>query len=204
MKHVALLLLIPILLLACNQKASNSASQDQSNENVDTSNTSVTPAAPAPLFESKKLHAFSDKAKQDTFILTVDDKGDGDWLKAQVNFKIISHEGKEIYRDTFDSNFLIDYGILELADDPAKLTDQMRADYIKKRLQSFFDEKNFRSPAIKPGAEFEEYHKSKELFDELKQNENSVSFFYLLGKEDGKYIAYSAKSGKAQLFYNCC
>lgn len=153
------------------------------------------------LYASERLHAFSDSSKQDTFRLSVSGK---DFLKAKVRFEIISHTGEVVYSDNFDSNFLIDYGIMEGVTDPASITDEMRSAYIQNRLKTFFDDKNFKSPAIKADAAWEDYYPDKELFEELKAKPDAISFYYLLGKEDGRYIAYSDKKDKAVLFYNCC
>lgn len=93
---------------------------------------------------------------------------------------------------------------MEGVEDPKTIADATRTAYIKKRLQHFFNEENFRKPAIKATQRYEEQNTSRELFDELKGNLSAWSFFYLLGKEDGRYIAWSEKFKRVMMFYNCC
>ncbi len=156
--------------------------------------------ASSALFTLEKLHTFSEKGVQDTFQLTLSGK---DYMNARVIFRIISG-GRVIYEDAFDSQYLIDYGIDDKADSSGRLNDSIRSAYIGDRLRHFFDEKNFRTPAIRPDAVFEDQYVSRELFEELKARPDAVSFHYLLGKEDGRYIAWSENHRKVRLFYNCC
>jgi hypothetical protein len=41
-------------------------------------------------------------------------------------------------------------------------------------------------------------------WNDIKSNKESVGFYYLLGKEDGRWIAYSKRLNKVMLYYNCC
>lgn len=158
-------------------------------------------ALPAPLFTSKKIRIFSDPATRDTFQLTVTGN---DYLHAQVAFRILSAAGKVIYHDQFTSDYLIGYGILDKAGPNGSLNDSTRVEYIRERLKHFFDDENFRTPAIGADADFEPQHTSRELFDELRADPRATSFHYLLGKEDGHYLAWSDRFGKVMMFYNCC
>ncbi|HEY0895805.1 MAG TPA: hypothetical protein VGE15_04585 [Sphingobacteriaceae bacterium] len=178
-----------LLLAACNRPAPSGQPAAVSEKQ-----------APAALFTLEKLHTFSEKGVQDTFQLTVSGK---DFMNARVTFRIVSG-GRVIYQDAFDSQYLIDFGIEEKADSSGNLNDSIRAAYIEDRLRHFFDEENFRTPAIRADAVFEEHHTSRELFGELKARPDAVSFYYLLGKEDGRYIAWSERLREVRMFYNCC
>ncbi len=178
-----------ILLVACNRPGPAGAPAPAPEKQAGTA-----------LFTTTKLHTFSQPGVLDTFRLTVTGK---DFLRAQVSFEIRSGAGV-IYREQFDSNYLIGYGIEAKADSSGSINDSIRVAYIQDRLRDFFNDKNFRTPAIKPGAVFEPQYTSRELFDELKVRPEASSFYYLLGKEDGRYIAWSKKSGKVMMFYNCC
>ena len=150
------------------------------------------------LFSLQKSHIFSKPSAPDTFTVEVTGK---DLLTATVYFRITSPDGKVIYNEQFATNYLIDYGIM---DSSQKITDETRRAYIQERLNRFFDETNFRKPAIKATQRYDDYNTSRELFDELKANPSAWSFFYRLGKEDGRYIAWSEKFKRVMMFYNCC
>lgn len=177
--------------------------QRRSTENFKAPNQTVAEKANAPLllFTREQLHSFSHPGRKDTFRLEVLGK---DYLRARVRLRIISWAGKLIYDEQFDSNFLIDYGILEETEDDTAITDSIRSAYIQKRLATFFDEKNFRQPAIAATASYDGYYASERLFKELKKNRDAIAFYYLLGKEDGRYIAWSQENQRVMLFYNCC
>jgi len=183
-----------MILTACDQ-------QRAQNKTAKTPVTVKSEIAPDLLFSLKKLHEFSDPSASDTFTLEVNGK---DFLTATVHFRIISSHGKALYDEQFEGNFLIDYGIMEGVEDPQTITDSTRRAYIQTRLKHFFDENNFRKPAIKANQRYEDQHTSRVLFDELKAKPAAWSFFYLLGKEDGRYIAWSEKFKRVMMFYNCC
>ena len=186
-------LFLALIFIACDQPRHQKTEQSPAaakNESV-----------PDRLFSLEKTHVFSDPSALDTFKLEVTGK---DVLTATIRFRIISRGGKVIYNEQFAGNYLIDNGIMEGVEDPQTITDSTRRVYIQNRLKQFFDKKNFRKPAIKTDARYEDQNTSWELFDELKANPEAWSFYYLLGKEDGRYIAWSKKFKRVMMFYNCC
>ena len=76
--------------------------------------------------------------------------------------------------------------------------------YIKDKLDKFFNEDNFHQPAIAANDSFDEDYTKKEIWDDIISDRTAIGFYYLIGEEDGRHIAYSKKLGKVVLYYNCC
>lgn len=150
------------------------------------------------LIENKVLHAFSDPSKKDEFRIAITGKS---LLKGKVLFTITNSEGKNILREEFDANYLLGYDFI------GNIHSQKETDaFIKKRIASFFSEDKFSIPAIEESVVFEDqsYYIDKETWEEVKANKQAIGFYYLLGSEDGRHIAFSKKKGKVVMFYNCC
>lgn len=150
------------------------------------------------LIENKVLHVFSDPAKKDEFRIVVTGKS---LLKGKVLFTITNPEGKSLLKEEFETNFLLGY------DFTGNINSKKETDaFITKRINEFFSEDRFSVPAIKNDEVFEDqsYYIDKETWEEVKANKQSVGFYYLLGAEDGRHIAFSKKKGKVVMYYNCC
>ena len=150
------------------------------------------------LLDNKTLHTFSDPAAKDEFRIVVTGES---LLKGKVLFTITNPEGKNLLKEEFDANFLLGY------DFTGNINSKKDTDaFITKRIKTFFAEKQFSSPAIEDDLIFEDqsYYIDKETWDEIKANKQSVGFYYLLGKEDGRHVAFSKKKGRAVMYYNCC
>lgn len=150
------------------------------------------------LIENKKLHAFSNPEKKDVFFIGIKGKN---LLDGKVIFTITSSDGKQLLSEEFDADYLLGY------DFTGDIKSQKDTDaFIKKRVESFFAAKNFSVPAIKNDIVFEdqEYYIDKETWQEIKTNKQAIGFYYLLGKEDGRHIAFSVKMQKVVMYYNCC
>jgi hypothetical protein len=72
------------------------------------------------------------------------------------------------------------------------------------RIREFFKEKNFYSPAIKQDEIFNEDLSDKEIWTEIKSDSSAIGFYYLIGEEDGRKIAFSKKKNKIVMYFNCC
>lgn len=83
-------------------------------------------------------------------------------------------------------------------------TDKQVEEYIKDRIDKFFNDDNFRQPAIASNDTFDEDYTKKEIWDDIISDQTSVGFHYLIGEEDGRNIAFSKKQKKVVLYYNCC
>ena len=107
MKHIVYLLLLSTATLSCTQNKTPADSVQTDKVSTDKDSSLQAIKADQVIFEDKKLHAFSDHTKQDSFKLEVSGN-QADYQNAKVTFQIISHSGKEIYKDQFDGVFLID------------------------------------------------------------------------------------------------
>jgi len=150
------------------------------------------------LIENKVLHAFSDPVKKDEFRIVITGKS---LLKGKVLLTITNPEGKNLLKEEFDANFLLGY------DFTGNINSKKETDaFITKRINAFFSEDKFSVPAIEDDEIFEDqsYYIDKETWDEIKANKQAIGFYYLLGAEDGRHIAFSKKKGKVVMYYNCC
>lgn len=150
------------------------------------------------LLENKTLHTFSDPASKDEFRIVVTGES---LLKGKVLFTITNPEGKNLLKEEFDANFLLGY------DFTGNINSKKDTDaFITKRIKEFFSGDKFSSPAIEDDVTFEDqsYYIDKEIWDEIKSDKKAIGFYYLLGKEDGRHIAFSKKKGKVVMYFNCC
>jgi hypothetical protein len=76
--------------------------------------------------------------------------------------------------------------------------------YIRNRIKEFFEEKNFKYPAIKQDEVLDEDYSDKEIWNDIQSDRTAIGFFYLIGEEDGRTIAYSKKTKKVVMYFNCC
>lgn len=192
-------LLLTLAIAACgSESTSKETSEDSNTPKTEASDNTKDSEKSEFLLENKKLHAFSNPEKKDVFFIGIKGKN---LLDGTVIFTITSSEGKQILIEEFDANYLFGYDFT--GDFKSKKDTDA---YIKKRIESFFAEKNFSVPAIAKDVVFEdqEYYINKETWEEIKVNRKAISFYYLLGTEDGRHIAFSAKKQKAVMYYNCC
>lgn len=159
---------------------------------------SLADTEPKVLKKVIQKHAFSSNTTQDTFSLVLLGT---DISTATVTFEITNSMGETLYKETFPSEALVDYGILETNEKP---TNQDRANYIVKRIDTFFDPKDFSEPAIKPNAEYEPQYSNKKIWDDIKSDPTAVGLDYLLYEENGHSIAYSKKLKKVVEYFSCC
>ena len=205
---LCLLILTIGLFTACSNSAKETSSEtdattEQPSEEPQESpepTISETPETPTEaelpadfLAKNEFKHPFSNPDEEDTFLLMAT----GETMTgASIVFTITNAEGNVIYREEFEGYSLMDYGWDET-------TGQSRDEYAKGRFDDFFKEDLFSDPAIKPGEEMDEFA-IKTAWEEIKDNPEAIGFYYRLGAEDGRNIAYSKKQGKGVMFYNCC
>lgn len=150
------------------------------------------------LIENTVLHTFSDPSKKDEFRIVITGES---LLKGKVLLTITTAEGKNILKEEFDGDFLLGY------DFTGNIHSKKETDaFITKRIKTFFSDDKFSVPAIQDDVTFEDqsYYIEKDIWEEIKANKQAVGFYYLLGKEDGRHVAFSKKKGKAVMYYNCC
>ncbi|NCA77917.1 MAG: hypothetical protein EOM90_16435 [Alphaproteobacteria bacterium] len=148
------------------------------------------------LIENRVMHSFSQMDKQDQFYICIKGKS---IIDGKMMFKIIKSDGTVILNEEFPSCYLLNYGF---EGDIHSVKD--REDFIKSRISDFFNENNFLHPAIQPNESFDEDYSDKLIWDEIKSDQTSIGFSYLIGEEDIRMISFSKKKGKVVMYFNCC
>ncbi len=148
-----------------------------------------------------EMRNFSDTKRLDKF--TLKQAAYTNFVDDDFIFSIISHNGKELYKATFKGADLIDFGINDYAEN-GQVSIELKQKYIAKRVLTFFEDKNFMNPAIKPEETLEPSYSDEKIWKDIKANKNAIGFYYLLGASDGRSIAYSKSKQKAVVYFNCC
>jgi hypothetical protein len=151
------------------------------------------------LYTFYAMHVFSSHSHEDQFELTV--RGDN-FFDSEVTFRIISWQHKEIYRHQFSMGELMEFGPIET--DKAYRRDKDDSIMIRYQLSHFFDDDRFDSPAIRDTADMQPNLLPREDWWEIYEDQTSVGFYYQLGAEDGRGIAWSIHQKKVIHFYACC
>lgn len=145
----------------------------------------------------EELHFFSDPMKKDTFIIHMTGES---ILASNIEFIIKSAIGDTIFYHRFKSQDLIGYGLIGI-ESP---TIEEKENFILKRFYNFFNESNFISPAISKDEELDEEYFDVEYFNEIQNQTDCVSFYYLLGEEYMRRIVYLRKKKIVIEFWACC
>lgn len=164
----------------------------------------VKQAAPAkvvtePVLSSKvSKHIFSDPNTPDVFKLTIHGKS---LLQGTATFDIVTAAGKTIYHEEFKAKMLVN----SLLREENKWTVQQQEDYIRKRVDKFFMEKNFKKPAIRKNAKFDQVlNRDPDVFDALQADPAAIGFTYLFDYEYSRDIAFVKDMGKVVVYWGCC
>lgn len=148
------------------------------------------------IIEQRVLHKFSQVNEKDEFYICIKGKS---IIEGKVVFKIISNGGIEILKEEFPAYLLMNYGFEGDLD-----SKKDREDYMKMRISKFFDEDNFISPAIEKDDVLDVEYSQEEIWNEIQSDQTAIGFYFLIGEEDGRSIAYSKKTEKVVMYYNCC
>jgi len=173
-----LLLGATLLLAAC------ATPPPHETESVSTGPAAATSTAPVPTSVERR-RVFSNPAAPDVFRLEIE--GDS-LLNASALLTISTAAGQEIYRQTLPPGTLEATLVYALSPDEEP-TPARREAYVRERLTEFFDEGNFVSPAVSPGAA---YHPGLVTAAEWRtlQQPGTVGFSFIVGKEDGYRLAW--------------
>jgi hypothetical protein len=147
------------------------------------------------LYKKEILHNFSSTVDKDTFKIYVTGQSIKD---GQIKFQIIKKDGIIILDETFPTYQFLDYGLKDNS------TDKEKEEYIKGKLDKLFNEDNFHQPAIAANDTFDEDYTKKEIWDEIISDQTTIGFYYKIGEEDMRFIAYSKRQMKIVIYYNCC
>ncbi|GAA4375864.1 hypothetical protein [Hymenobacter koreensis] len=187
--------LLVALLAACSspttdRTTSAPAASDSSDaapvEPMDTAAASVAHATSDTLKAVRKRRLFSSPTAPDLFQLVL--RGDS-LLSSEATFSITAADGTVIFREALSSADLEAAMVYEMKKPGA--TKAEREAYIRRRMDEFFADKNFRTPAIGPQESYQPGTVDRAVWDDLRRRTGVVAFQYLVGKEDGRRIAWS-------------
>tara|TARA_B110001450_G_C17629167_1_gene484512 strand:+ start:571 stop:1119 length:549 start_codon:yes stop_codon:yes gene_type:complete len=148
------------------------------------------------LLEKHRDKLFSYPNKKDKFSISIIGEN---ILNGKMIFKIINSNGIELLNETYPSNVLINGYIID-----ENTTDEEKINMIKKRVSSFFDDKNFIFPAINSSDIIDTDYSNSEIWNDIKSNPKALGFYYLIGDELGCKLAYSKKQKKIVKYFCCC
>lgn len=193
-------LLVPVLMtiLSCSTKPDTQKSNQADSTTFDADTNAGLKdqkTSDTVLYKSESLHYFSSTTDKDSFKVTVMGQSIKD---GRFKFQIITKDGQVILDESYETVMLLDYGLKDNA------TEDEIEDYVKERIDKFFNEDNFSQPAISKDDTFDEDYGEKGIWDDIIADQTSVGFYYLIGEEAGQRIAFSKRLGKVVTYYSCC
>lgn len=138
---------------------------------------------------------FSDSLNADTFRIKMVGNKNGKHLV----FTITSFEGKLIYEEDIKADDL--FKNYDATINLKKKNNQIK--FLNEEMERFFDDENFLEPAIMEQEIPDQHVPDKVFYEELKKSQLN-GFIYRLGKENKRYIGWSAKENKVKAYYDCC
>lgn len=147
------------------------------------------------LIESNTYHIFSLKDKLDFFSIAIYGNS---IIEGTVKFTIKDYMGNEILNEEFPAKSLLGYYL----DYDASIKE--KEDFIRKRIADFFKEENFHDPAISEDEIFDKDYSNLKIWNDIYSDRSAIGFFYLIGEEDGRMIAFSKTLKKVVMYFNCC
>ncbi|UOQ65398.1 hypothetical protein [Hymenobacter volaticus] len=159
-------------------------------EPMDTTRATVANAQSDTLKTVRKRHIFSAPGSPDEFRLTMRGK---DVLTGEATFTITDGNGQVIFREMLAAEDLEAAMVYEMKTPTASAAE--REAYIRRRMDEFFSDKNFRTPALTTKDTYPTDNTiDRATWDDLRQRPDAVSFTYLVGKEDRRRIAWAPRT----------
>jgi len=192
-------LLLALFTFACSEtKQKNSEitsnSPETSSGTIDSNAAKTERPAPEKLPSVEKDHLFSHPTEPDHFKLEMHGTS---LLDSYATFTITNPQGRVIYEDSISSGDLEASMVYEMETPIANAPE--RETFIRKRIKEFFDDKYFTIPAIAPNDSYDQTFGDEHAWNTIKADPRSVGFHYLIGKENGRIIAYSKQDGKVMV-----
>ncbi len=161
-----------------------------------TSNKLMDNPSRSSLIEKVVWRNFSSPSAKDKFSIEIVGKS---IAEGTMIFTIESSEGLTIHSEEYPSNHLVGYGLLG-----KEATAEIVENFIKNRVNEFFDEKNFVDSPIRRDDEIDEDYSNTEVWNDIKSDSTAVGFYYMIGEEAGCWIAYSKKKRETVKYFCCC
>lgn len=196
-----------VIFGACQLSTKNAEEQNRADTTAGAGETQapeqVSPAGPAEgrgtdgmpvLLENTVSRQFDGQSGDEVFRVVL--LGDS-VLSGTVAFTITNAGGEVIYSDQFPST------MLAATYDESVNTPEKQGKLVRERINGFFGEKGFKTPAIDANMQHDSSFVDKATYDNLKTTD-APGFVYVIGKENAKFIAWSVLEGKVVMYFNCC
>lgn len=140
----------------------------------------------------ERRHKFSSGKTRDLFRLRLSGK---DTLNGVINFQIITPDRHIIYKEEFPSVYLVGYEVPTHRDSCRQVIE---------RMNKFFAEKNFITPAINKKDTFDPESSDRKIWEDISSDTTAVGFSYVIfaGEPSNRQIAYSRRTAKVVLYRN--
>ncbi|QIL75769.1 hypothetical protein [Hymenobacter sp. HDW8] len=192
MRHVLFSALLLSVFGACSRpdptriESSDTASATAPAEPMDTTRAPAVNAQSDTLKTVQRRHRFSSPSTDDTFRLVL--RGPS-LLAGEATFTITNSSGETIFREVVSAADLEASMVYEMKNNTA--TQAEREAFVRRRMDEFFTDKNFRTPAVTTKDIYQAGTIDRTTWDDLRRRPDSIGFQYLVGKEDGRRIAWS-------------
>lgn len=185
-------LLLPLVFSACSGSDSTRTETTEGGTETVTAEPMDTTRAPAVNAQSdtlkvvRKRHRFSSPSTEDEFKLVL--RGPS-LLAGEATFTITNSTGETIFREVLSAADLEAAMVYEMKN--ATATQAEREAFVRRRMDEFFADKNFRTPAITAKDTHQPDLLDRATWEDLRRRPEAVSFQYTVGKEDGRRIAWA-------------
>lgn len=192
MRHGFLFALLLTVLGACSRtdstriESSDTANTAAPAEPLDTTRAPAVNAQSDTLKVVERRHRFSSPSTDDEFKLVL--RGPS-LLAGEATFTITNSGGETIFREVLSAADLEASMVYEMKNTTA--TQAEREAFVRRRMDEFFASKNFRTPPVTTKETYQAGTIDRTTWNDLRRRPDSIGFQYLVGKEDGRRIAWS-------------
>lgn len=145
---------------------------------------------------SSVVKSFSNINKLDTFKIDLNGKNPTEMV---LLFRIINHQGQEIYKANIKGS-----DVIASTDPNLDLTqEKTQISFLKTITDEFFGEDDFLEPAVMPEDNADENVPDKVFYEQLKKT-RLTGFKYRVSKDKSFYIAWDEQEKKVKVYYSCC
>ncbi|SMB97070.1 hypothetical protein SAMN00120144_0277 [Hymenobacter roseosalivarius DSM 11622] len=192
MRHALCSVLLLFVLGSCSRpdstriESSDTAIVAAPAEPLDTTRAPAVNAQSDTLKTVQRQRRFSSPSAEDEFKLVL--RGPC-LLAGEATFTITNSGGETIFREVLSAADLEASMVYEMKGNTA--TQAEREPFVRRRMDDFFADKNFRTPAVTAKDTYQADTIDRTTWDDLLRRPDSIGFQYLVGKEDGRRIAWS-------------
>jgi hypothetical protein len=153
---------------------------------MDTTRAATVNAQADTLKVVRRRHLFSSPSTPDLFQLTL--RGPN-LLSGEATFTITDASDQVIFREVLAAPDLEASLVNEMKSATASQAE--REAFVRRRMDEFFDEENFRHPALGSQQTYQPGSLDRATWDDRHRRPDAVSFQYLVGKEERRHLAWS-------------